>query len=102
MRLVVLRCAARSLLRLPRQVLVNLADWQWKQGNLPAGRQAFEIAHRADPNALEKMDVYAHVLVAQVCQQPCPAYHDNANPPAACRAHTTHTRDTHAVARELA
>jgi hypothetical protein len=38
---------------------------QWKQGNLPAGRQAFEIAFRADPNNLERMDVFAHVLVCQ-------------------------------------
>eukprot|EP00036_Acanthoecidae_sp_10tr_P013001 CAMPEP_0206289218 /NCGR_PEP_ID=MMETSP0106_2-20121207/2006_1 /ASSEMBLY_ACC=CAM_ASM_000206 /TAXON_ID=81532 /ORGANISM="Acanthoeca-like sp., Strain 10tr" /LENGTH=483 /DNA_ID=CAMNT_0053719771 /DNA_START=30 /DNA_END=1481 /DNA_ORIENTATION=+ len=46
-------------------VLVHLADWQWKQGNLPAGRQAFEIAFKADPLNLDRMDVFAHVLVAQ-------------------------------------
>eukprot|EP00041_Stephanoeca_diplocostata_P013167 m.227595 g.227595 ORF g.227595 m.227595 type:complete len:556 (-) comp19249_c0_seq1:203-1870(-) len=46
-------------------VLMHLADWQWKQGHLPGSRVAFEQARRADMLNMDKMDIYAHVLVAQ-------------------------------------
>lgn len=45
-------------------LLSHMAVWHWKQGCLPAAKQAFERAHESNPTQMDKMDVYAHVLQA--------------------------------------
>ena len=44
-------------------VLVNLAEWQWKQGYLPVAKMAFEKARACDPNMMDKMDVYGNLFI---------------------------------------
>eukprot|EP00040_Diaphanoeca_grandis_P026466 m.148327 g.148327 ORF g.148327 m.148327 type:complete len:547 (-) comp30583_c0_seq1:35-1675(-) len=46
-------------------LLAHIAEWQWKQGYLPSAKLAFEKVRFVDPLMIDKMDVYAHVLVAQ-------------------------------------
>jgi anaphase-promoting complex subunit 3 len=52
------------------EVLVCIAEWQWKQGRLAPSMLAFEKARAANPLNLNKMDVFAGMLVSQGQEAP--------------------------------
>lgn len=52
-----------SLQRDP-EILSQLGESQWRMGHLPAARSSFALARNNDPHLISRMDVYAHVLVA--------------------------------------
>eukprot|EP00729_Bicosta_minor_P013842 gene13842-32489_t len=52
------------------ELLVQVAECQWRQGKLAPAIAAFEKARAADPQLLTKMDVYADALVEQGKEAP--------------------------------